>query len=498
MGVVSIHGALNLEAKAFEKGWTGESLLDAAGEALGHSIGRHFPNPGTAVGYLGKGHNAGDALVALRILRDSYGWQIATRHAFPIAEFADVTLLKWQQLGLPAPSEKAPQPHLLRRPLLLLDGLLGTGASGALREPVLALAREMTHLRQCHGARIAAVDLPSGIDADHGEVFPGTVVADVTFMIGNAKRGLLHSRTATTTGALALVPVEPLTAPESEEFQLISPQTMVVGKKTRSFSFHKGMAGRVAIVAGSAAYTGAAVLAATGALRGGAGLITLHVPESIRAIISGKCPPEIIVAGYQDARQVLESRFDALVVGCGLGKLNEDEAKAILALIETTEAPTVIDADALNLIAENCLADRFCKNHVLTPHPGEFARLVPDLADLPREEAARHLAERTPATLLLKGCRTLVTCRGQPLHANSTGTPGMATGGQGDLLSGVIGALLAAGENPLEAAARAAWLCGRAAEIAMDQPHISEESLTPEDILHFLGAAFTDWRQATR
>ncbi len=498
MGVISICGALDLEAKAFENGWTGETLLDAAGEALGHSIGRHFPTPGTVVGYLGKGHNAGDALVALRILRDSYGWNIATRHAFPLATFGPIPLAKWQQLGLDSPSEEMPQPHRLQRPLLLLDGLLGTGASGPLREPLLSLAREMTVLRQSHGARIAAVDLPSGIDADHAEIFPNAVIADVTFMIGNAKRGLLHSRATDATGALALVPVEPLTAPPADDFELISPQSLASGKCPRPFSFHKGMAGRVAIVAGSAAYTGAAVLAATGALRGGAGLVTLHVPESIRAIVSGKCPPEIIVAGYLDAREVLESRFDALVVGCGLGKLDEPAATAILDLIENTQAPTVIDADALNLIAEKGLADRFSKNQVLTPHPGEFARLVPDLADLPREEAARHLAERTPATLLLKGSRTLVTRRGQPFHANSTGTPGMATGGQGDLLAGVIGALLAAGEDPLEAAARSAWLCGRAAEIALDQRHLSEESLTPEDVLHFLGAAFTDWHQATR
>lgn len=498
MGVVSIRGALDLETQAFENGWTGESLLDSAGEALGHAIGRHFPTTGTVIGYLGKGHNAGDTLVALRILRDFYGWQIATRHAFAIADFTDVSSRKWHQLGPPTPAQEVPQPQRLSRPLLLLDGLLGTGASGALREPILGLAREMTHLRQNHGARIAAVDLPSGIEADTGKIFPDTVTADITFMIGNAKRGLLHSQAVDATGALALVPVEPLTAPPSADLEAICPQSLASGKSPRPFNFHKGMAGRVAIVAGSSAYTGAAVLAASGALRGGAGLITLHVPESIRPIVSAKCPPEIIVAGYQNARQVLETRFDALVVGCGLGKLSGTDAEAVLSLIEQASAPTVIDADALNLIAENNRADLFSAHHVLTPHPGEFARLAPDLAELPREQAARRFADRCHATLLLKGSRTLVTRRGQPLHANTSGTPAMATGGQGDLLAGVIGALLASGDDPLVAAARGAWLCGRAAEIALNQPHLSEESLVPEDVLHALGAAFTDWHQATR
>jgi NAD(P)H-hydrate epimerase len=117
---------------------------------------------------------------------------------------------------------------------------------------------------------------------------------------------------------------------------------------------------------------------------------------------------------------------------------------------------------------------------------------------LPREEAARRFADRVPATLLLKGCRTIVTRQGQPLWCNSTGTPGMATGGQGDLLAGVIGARLAIGDSPVDAAALGAWLCGRAAEVALNQENLSEESLAPSDVLHFLGAAFRDWKSSRR
>lgn len=498
MGVVSISEALALEAEAFENGWTGVQLLDAAGEALGHAMGRYFPVPGTAVAYLGKGHNAGDTLVALRILRDCYGWETATRLAFPTDSLSAITLAKWQQLGATPSWKIAPATHTLKHPLVLLDGLLGTGASGPLREPLLSLANEMNSLRQQAGARIAAVDLPSGIDADTGDRAPDTVTADVTFMIGNAKRGLLHGHAADTVGALALVPVDPLTALGSTDLKLICPQSLSSAKSPRPFSFHKGMAGRVAIVAGSANYTGAAVLAASGALRAGGGLITLHVPESIQALVSAKCPPEIIIQSYQDVREVLETRFDSLVIGCGLGKITDATAKAVLDVISFAESPVVIDADALNVIAEMKRIDLLTGNHLLTPHPGEFARLAPDLKDLPRETAARQFADRTPAALLLKGSRTLVTRCGHALHANSTGSPGMATGGQGDLLSGVLGALLAAGESPMDAACRGAWLCGRSAEIALDSPHLTEESLTPEDVLHFLGAAFTDWRQATR
>jgi hydroxyethylthiazole kinase-like uncharacterized protein yjeF len=498
MAAVSITEALALEDGALAKGWTREQLLDAAGESLGHSIGRFFPSPGTMVAYIGKGHNAGDALVALRILRDIHGWKIAARSAYPPKDLAELTLKKWEELDLPLQLERVPEIHLMKHPVVLLDGLLGTGTSGNLRPPLLDFASEIATLRETHGTRIAAIDLPSGIDPDTGQVFPDTVVADVTFMIGNAKSGLLNAHAAHATGALAIVPVAPLTSRSPGKRVLISPQSIAAGKSPRPFDFHKGLAGRVAIVAGAEAYTGAAVLAASGALRGGAGLVTLHVPVSIQAVVSAKCPPEVIVAGFGNFREILDTRFDALVVGCGLGSMEDRDAGQLLELISLARTPAVIDADALNLIASRNRSDLFAENHILTPHPGEFARLAPDLAELPREEAILRYSERVPSTILLKGSRTLVTRKGEPLLFNSTGTPGMATGGQGDLLAGVIGARLAGGDSTMDAAAIGAWLCGRSAEHAMQEPDISEESLLPTDVLRHLGAASKDWKSSAR
>ncbi|MEO5714070.1 MAG: NAD(P)H-hydrate dehydratase [Luteolibacter sp.] len=498
MGAVTISEMLAAEAAAKSNGWTEEQLLNLAGERLGLAIGRFFPHPGTVVGYLGKGHNAGDTLVALRILRDRFGWKIAVRSAFPFQELAPLTLKKWDELGLRLPLDRIPNWRDLDGPLVLLDGLLGSGGCGPLRDSLLPLSQEMEWLRQNAGARVAAVDLPSGIDADSGEISPGTVTADVTFTIANAKSGLLTARAANAVGALVLVPVECLTIQGSSTLEAIAPQTSDAGKKPRPFDFHKGMAGRVALLAGTERYTGAAVLAATGALRGGAGLITLFVPHEIVPIVSAKCPPEIIVRGYTNPRELLDSRFDALVAGCGLGELSAETADGLLDLISKSPAPVVLDACALNLIAERGASEVLSDKHIITPHPGEFARLAPDLAKLPRKEAAREFAERVAATLLLKGCRTIVTRRGEPLWCNTTGTPGMACGGQGDLLAGVIGARLAAGDTPVEAASLGAWLCGRAAEISLSVSRISEESLTPTDVLDHLGAAYHDWKTCTR
>ena len=496
MGTVNCAEMRAIERAAMDSGWTEERLLDRAGTRLGHALGRYFPHPGTAVGYLGKGHNAGDTLVALRVLRETYGWQVAARCAFAIGSCAPLTRRKWQELGLAAPLDgPPPQP---RRPMLLLDGLLGIGATGALRGPLAELAVEMEKLRQTSGATVAAVDLPSGLDPDSGVSAEGGVTADITFLIGNAKAGALRGTAASTTGALALVPVEPLAQAADGPIELIAPQEMDFGKAVRPFDFHKGLAGKVAVVAGSAAYPGAAVLAATGALRAGAGLVTLHVPETCAAVVAAKCPPEIIIRSYPSFRDLTLGDCDACVVGCGFGETDGAGTSAFREWLAGVRVPTVLDADALNWLAKSGGSDVFRENHLLTPHPGEFRRLAPDLGDHPREEAARVFASRHPATLLLKGARTLVTRHHHPLWVNSTGHPGMATGGQGDLLAGVIGALLAGGLAATQAAALGAWLCGRASEIACLLSGMSAESITPSDTALNLGAAFRDWRAGTR
>jgi NAD(P)H-hydrate epimerase len=172
--------------------------------------------------------------------------------------------------------------------------------------------------------------------------------------------------------------------------------------------------------------------------------------------------------------------------------------RRLLDWLDHSATPAVIDADALNLIASEERMAIFKNHHILTPHPGEFARLAPDLHGLPREAAALAFARRCPSTFLLKGARTLIAHSHMPLWCNSTGSPGMATGGQGDLLTGVIAARLASGMPPPEAAAHAAWLCGRAAECALENPDLSVESLTPSDTARHLGRAFSDWKRARR
>lgn len=492
MNAVTVSAMRSIEDAAMRNGWTEEQLMEAAGESLACSIASRFPIAGTIIAWLGKGHNAGDAFVALRFLRERFHWNIAIRPAFPADQWAPLTRMKSHELGGVTVHETPPSHRTLKQPLVLLDALLGIGAKGALREPLLSLAAEMNRLRQS-GAITAALDLPSGTDPDTGEIHPGSVIADVTFMIGAPKTGLLEESTSETTGSLEIVPVPLLDSGIDGNFQLITPSSLSLEKQPRPFRFHKGNAGRVGILAGSRDYTGAAVLAATGALRGGAGLVTLHVPEEAFELVAAKCPPEVIVRCICDPSEILSHRYDSLVIGCGLHLADKTFREAVPCLISQTTIPTAVDAEALNLIAASGDLTVLRKNHILTPHPGEFARLAPDLANLPRQEAVRKFTSRIPSTLLLKGSRTLVARKDSPVRANATGTPGMATGGQGDLLSGVIGALLAIGNPPDIAASAAAWLCGRAAERALLDPRLSEQSLLPTDVAAHLGAAFKDW-----
>jgi NAD(P)H-hydrate epimerase len=401
MAAVTVQEMRDAETRAMASGLTEEEILNHAGEQLGHALAKFFPTPGSAIAYLGKGHNGGDALVALKILRDTYGWKISTRAAYPIDACAPLTQKKWNELGNAENLSATPDWQNYHRPLILLDGLLGIGAQGPMREPLISMACEMRRLRDNAGARIAAVDLPSGIDADSGTATPGTVTADLTLMIGLAKRGLLMSHAATYTGALSLVPVDCLKHPHPTDFELICPQTLHFGKSPRPFDFHKGMAGRVAILAGSTTYPGAAVLAAIGALRGGAGLITLHTPKDAAPLIAARCPPEIIIRPYSSPLELLNTRFDSLVIGCGVGHPDQHTEAEIIRLIAETRVPTVVDADALNLIAANSQTHILDERHLLTPHPGEFARLFPELAKISREAAVSSFIENSKAILLL-------------------------------------------------------------------------------------------------
>jgi NAD(P)H-hydrate epimerase len=238
--------------------------------------------------------------------------------------------------------------------------------------------------------------------------------------------------------------------------------------------------------------TGAAVMCAEAVLRAGAGLITLFATPDIYHTLAAACPPEIMVRPVESYLNVLDARLDVIAIGPGLGNRDTDD---ILTVIRKSPLPMVVDAEALNLIsADTSLLASCAGKRLLTPHPGEMTRLFPDSKKLSRRGTMEKFTKKYPVTLLLKGSRTVVAEKGAPLSYNTTGTPGMAAGGMGDVLTGVCAALIGQGLTCYDAARTGAWLCGRAAELAIYNRAESEESLAASGLFLTLGAAFKQLR----
>jgi NAD(P)H-hydrate epimerase len=238
--------------------------------------------------------------------------------------------------------------------------------------------------------------------------------------------------------------------------------------------------------------TGAALMTVEGALRSGAGLVELFVLRDIYSIVASAAPAEAMVKPVRSYRDLLEEKVDVWALGPGLGRA---EAKDLRKVIEGAAAPMVLDADGLNILSEDIQILKRCAGpRLLTPHPGEMRRLV-DSGKMSRAGIARNFTDTFPIALLLKGARTVVAERGRALSYNPTGNPGMATGGMGDVLTGVCAGLVGQGLSLYDAARVAAWSCGRAAEIAIFDGNESEQSMLPRDVLANLGRAFTELHQ---
>ena len=473
--------------------------MEKAGRGIADAIVRRFSSKGTAIACIGSGNNGGDALVAIRYLADA-GWKVSIRCLHKSTELGALPRKKIRELGDCPMNSSLPVCHA-DHPLVLLDGLLGIGANGPLRPPLAELAAWMNDARENHAAQTIAMDIPSGLNGDTGEVYDGAVKADLTLTVGVPKPGLFSSLAVNHTGSIELIALTELPVPEGGDLCLNDVHSLQGILPRRDHDFHKGDAGRVGILAGSRGMLGAAVLCATGALRAGAGLVTLFADESIYELLAPMLPAEVMLRPISTLADINPAEFDAFAIGPGLGRGSKGSETSFLDLLQRMSIPVVIDADGLNRIAntaagkkadlgaEQCMGPNF----ILTPHPGELARLFPEWAGLDRIDIAKAFATRYDrSTLLLKGAHTLVARSGSPVYFNATGNPGMASGGQGDVLTGVISSLLAQGLETQDAARMGAWLSGRAAELAISHGNESIQSLTAGDVCNWLGRAFTD------
>jgi NAD(P)H-hydrate epimerase len=328
------------------------------------------------------------------------------------------------------------------------------------------------------------------MDADSGASGTCAVRADLTLTIGTIKPGLVADEAINFVGGLDIVPF-PLFKDEdsSPEPRLATASKLCHHIPRRPYDLHKGNAARLGIIAGAPGFLGAARLCSEAALHAGAGLVTLFVPEESYSHIVGAVSPEIMVRGVSSLEDIDHSPFDAFAVGPGLG----NNPAGFFEFLKNYHGPIVLDADGLNLVAQD--PERWLrKNMVVTPHPGEMKRLFPHDENLKRKKIAESFMKKFPGTLLFKGARTIVAEREKPLSYNGTGNPGMASGGQGDVLTGIIASLMVQGLSGYQAASLGAWLAGKSADLCLQHGTASEESLIASDISRHLGDAFAALR----
>ncbi|WP_030767343.1 MULTISPECIES: bifunctional ADP-dependent NAD(P)H-hydrate dehydratase/NAD(P)H-hydrate epimerase [unclassified Streptomyces] len=386
---------------------------------------------------VGPGDNGGDALYA--------GARLARRGAAVTAVPMDPERMhRGGSAALRAAGGRVER-AVPRRADLVLDGLLGIGGKGGLRPAAAALVERIPP-----GVPVVAVDLPSGVDADTGEVAGQAVTAEVTVTFGAYKPGLLIDPGASRAGAVHLVDIGlELPSPQMEALQHADVAALLPEPTATSDKYRRGVVG---IVAGSTQYPGAAVLAVAGALRGGAGAVRYVGPAAVQEAVLARYPETLIGPG----------RVQAWVVGPGLGEGRAEEVARLLA----GDTAVLVDADGLRGLDATALRARTAPT-LLTPHAGEAAALLGverTSVEAGRLDAVRVLAQRYGAAVLLKGSTTLVASGGgSAVRVNPTGTPWLATAGSGDVLSGLTGSLLAGGLSGADAGAVGAYLHGLAA-----------------------------------
>ena len=495
-----------LDVRAIEPlGLPGPRLMEAAGSGAATLLVRRFgPMRGRRVVVArGKGNNGGDGFVVARRLA-ARGARVSVHLAGrrgDVAGDAAGALSRWR--GAVAEIDGPAGVERLWRDLgtadLVVDALFGTGLRGAVR----GLPAEIIDAINRAGRPVAALDLPSGVDADRGPVEGSAVRAALTATFAGYKRALLLHPACDLAGAVTVIPIG---IPDDEvgrgiAVHLIEAPDLMAHLPGRRADSHKGTYGHVLVVAGSLGKTGAAGLAGRSALRSGAGLVTVVTAASQQPIVAGLALEIMTESGAESPAGSLSltglprlldlaARVDAVALGPGLSLVEETQSLA-RALVAEVARPMVVDADALTALAGHLdVLQRAAGPRLLTPHPGEMARLIgASIADVQADRlgTVRDFCVRHRVWLVLKGAHSVVGAPDGALCINPTGNPGMATGGAGDVLTGMVAALLARGLEPFPALWAAVYLHGLAGDLARDA--VGEDGLIAGDLLDRIPAA---------
>ena len=478
-----------LDRKAVQAGTPAETLMETAGEAVAGLAGRMLPDRGARIDvFCGPGNNGGDGFVAARLLR-RLGYTVravlASDSASGISPLCMKNLVRFRDEG-GAVTGMNHIGDLSGEPELGVDSLLGTGFHGSLEGAVAAC---MPVLARCRS--VLAVDTPSGVNGEDGSIDPLTVPSSVTLALAAPKLGSLILPGCASTGAVFTADIG-IEVPDRPDRIVFDFEAAAASLPERPAHAHKGTFGRVLMLGGSELMPGAPILMSMGALRAGAGLVRLFVPYPAAGAVFGRVPE--VVCGYFLPGDVTSlpdpSGFDCAAVGPGMGD-GVETSKIVRHILSNWTLPVVLDADALNVlsgaIAE--IAMKRCPS-VLTPHAGELQRLAGRAAGSREElwDMASVLSRATGSVVLLKGRPSVVFSPEGGRMLIPCGNSGLATGGSGDILTGITAAFLGQGMDPAAAAAAAAFLHGLAADIIAAGS--SSRSMLPTDVAGTLGSAF--------
>ena len=481
----------------------GTVLMERAGAGVVACVERHFgPSKGRTITILcGKGNNGGDGLVVARhLLRKRANvrvWLLAA----PSELSRDAAVMYRRFVRLAGRSLTAPFAPDFRVKAalagsdLVIDALLGTGLSSEVTGPY----RAAIDLMNQSGRPVVAVDIPSGIQADNGSSLGTAVRATVTVTFGLPKLGLYVGAGIDHAGKVYVVDIDiPSSYVEAVESRtvLLTEEAVRHVVPPRHLSAHKGTFGHAGIIAGSVGKTGAAALAAQAALRMGTGLVTVAIPSSVNDVLEAKLL-EVMTMPLPEtkARTLARSGLDrvlafmqarsAVAIGPGLST-HPETVELVQSLIKHLDRPSVLDADALNALAGRAALLTECKTPpVLTPHPGEMARLeagaTAQSVNADRIGTARRFARERGVFLVLKGARTVIARPDGVVAISPTGNPGMATAGTGDVLTGMVVGLLAQGIPSWDAACAAAYLHGAAGDLAAEK--LGQAGMIARDVI---------------
>ncbi|HBF35158.1 TPA: bifunctional ADP-dependent NAD(P)H-hydrate dehydratase/NAD(P)H-hydrate epimerase [Candidatus Sumerlaeota bacterium] len=487
-----------------ERGVPNLDLMERAGQAVTKTVVSHYMPQAVAI-VCGKGNNAGDGLVAARLLSNE-GIEVRVLLLTEGYNLSEAGRANFERL--PASVQQIDRQQVPKMPELfagcdvIIDAILGTGTEG----PVRGTCGEAIAIMNSLDIPIVAIDIPSGLNADTGLIDGPCIIADTTVTIGLPKRGLVLGEGSQYAGHLVVADIgfpEDLMRNPEIKLHLLDKSDVAAALPPRSFAAHKGTFGALLVIAGQDGMSGAAYLTSASALRSGCGMVYGAFPaevahalapvlmEAVKIPLPGASGKYLTQESWDRLAPHLE-KCDALALGPGIG--THHETSRLVDELVCQDIPMIIDADALNCLGTRavCLAKRNSPI-VMTPHPGEMARMI----DAPVAEVqadrigiASKFAVDAGVVLVLKGAQTVIAAPDGRVFINPTGNTGLAKGGSGDLLTGLIGGLLAQGCTGLDAACAGVYLHGFCADIASRE--LSERSMLATDLLHYISEAFLE------